>query len=149
MSEKAVPIRLGSETHKQFVASLILQTPSGHYVTIEAPRRSLDQNAAIHAKLTDIAEQLAWPPPPANHGLKFSVTVWKRLTMAAWLREEGETPQLVPALDGNGFDIIYEHTSKLSVAQAGRFLEWISAFGAQNGVEFKETNVVPFAEQRR
>jgi hypothetical protein len=138
VTEKRPPIRLGSETHKQFVASLILKTPSGYFVTIEPPRRSLDQNAALHAKLTDIAEQLAWPPPPANHGLRFSVDTWKRLCMAAWLREEGETPDLVPALDGHGFDIIYQRTSKLTVAQASRFLEWVTAFGAQNGVQFHE-----------
>lgn len=138
MTEKRPPIRLGGETHKKFVASLILKTPSGHFVTIEEPRRGLLQNDAIHGRLRDIAEQLAWPPPPANHGLRFSVTVWKRLTMAAWLREEGETPDLIPALDGKGFDIVYERTSQLTVAQASRYLEWVTAFGAQNGVQFHE-----------
>src|SRR5690349_10454691 len=110
MNDKARPIRLGSETHKQFVASLILKTPSGHFVTIEPPRRNLAQNAAIHAALTDIAEQLHWPPPPSNHGQKFPLLTWKRLSMAAFLREEGESPDLIPALDGHGFDVVYEKT---------------------------------------
>lgn len=29
-------------------------------------------------------------------------------------------------------------TSKLTIAEASRFLEWITAFGTQNGVTFKE-----------
>jgi len=140
MTEKRPPIRLGSETHKQFVASLILKTPTGHFVTIEEPRRNLLQNAAIHACLTDISEQFEW------HGRKLTVDIWKRLCMAAWLREEGEAPDLVPAIDGNGFDVIYTRTSKLTVAQASRFLEWVKMFGAQNGVQFQDDNVVPLRE---
>src|SRR5262245_58607501 len=115
MSDKAQPLWLGSETRRQLAASLVLKTPIGHFVTIEPPRRSLAQNAAIHAALADIADQLHWPPPPANHAQKFSVLVWKRLSMAAWLREEGERPDLIPALDGHGFDIVYEKTSQLTV----------------------------------
>ncbi len=131
MTEKQT-LRLGSDTHKQLVASLILKTPSGHFVTISPPTRGLSQNDAIHAKLRDIAEQVEWK------GQRFPVDVWKRLAMAAWLREEGECPQMVPALDGVGVDIIYERTSKLTIAQASRFLEWVTAFGAENGVKFKE-----------
>lgn len=130
MTEKRVPIRLGSETHKQFVASLVLGTPSGWFVTIEPPRRSLDQNAALHAALTDIAEQVEW------HGKKLDRDVWKRLCTAAWLREHNEHPELIPALDGKGFDVIFEKTSKLTVAQMSELLEWIYAFGTQNGVKF-------------
>ncbi len=141
MNTEGHPIRLGSESHKQFVASLILKTPSGHFVTISAPKRSLAQNAAIHVALSDIADQLHWPPPPSNHGQKFPLLTWKRLSMAAFLREEGERPDLIPALDGKGFDIVYEKTSQLTVEQASKYLEWIYAFGAENGVVW--SNVVP------
>lgn len=60
--------------------------------------------------------------------------VWKRLCMAAWMREERQSPQLVPALDGHGVDIIYERTSKLSKDECGRLMEWIEAFAAERGV---------------
>ena len=60
--------------------------------------------------------------------------VWKRLCMAAWMREERQSPQLVPALDGHGVDIIYERTSKLSKDECGRLMEWITAFAAERGV---------------
>lgn len=135
MTDKAAPIRLGSETHKQFVASLVLKTPAGHFVTIEPPKRGLLQNDAIHSKLRDISKQIDWPRGSGN---KWNVLIWKRLAMAAWLREEGECPEMVPALDGNGVDVIYEKTSQLTIKQASRFLEWLTAFGTQNGVMFHE-----------
>ncbi len=136
MTEKIGPLRLGSDTHKQFAASLVLKAEPGWFLTLEPPKRGLLQNDAIHAKLRDISEQMLWPPTVM--GQRWPLLTWKRLAMAAWLREEGEAPQMIPALDGNGMDIVYEQTSKLTIAQASRFLEWLTAFGAQNGVTFKD-----------
>lgn len=124
--------RLGSELHRQFIGSVVATSPAGCIVTIRPPNRTLEQNALLHAALTDIAEQVEWK------GQRFSVIVWKRLCTASWLRERGESPELIPALDGNGFDVIYEHTSEMTVAQLSEFLEWCFAFGAENGVTFKE-----------
>lgn len=129
---KALPIRLGSPEHRKWVGALVASTPAGHYVTIEPPRRTLDQNAALHAALTEVAEQVEW------HGKKMPMDIWKRLCTAAWLREKGEAPDMVPALDGHGFDIIYHHTSKLTIPQMSELLEWVYAFGAEKGIKFSE-----------
>ena len=108
-------------------------TVAGHRVdvTVKPATRSAVQNALLHAALTDISNQVDW------HGKKLNVTVWKRLCMAAWLREKREQPMLIPALDGNGFDIIFEQTSKLTIAQCSELLEWCFAFGAEHGVKFR------------
>lgn len=98
------------------------------------PKRTIDQNAMLHATLTDIAEQVVW------HGQKFPMMVWKRLCTASWLREHNEQPVLIPALDGNGFDMIFEHTSKLNSRQFSELIEWCLSFGAQHGVVFKNTD---------
>jgi len=37
------------------------------------------------------------------------------LSTAAMLREAGESPDLIPSLDGHGVDIIYEKTSHMKV----------------------------------
>lgn len=106
---------------------------AGHRMVVEVKpeTRSLAQNALLHSALTDIANQVEW------HGQKFDVVVWKRLCVASWLREKNQTPDLIPALDGNGFDVIYEKTSKLSAAQCSELLEWCFAFGAEHGVKFR------------
>jgi hypothetical protein len=108
-------------------------TFNGTKIVVEAKpeNRSLDQNALLHAALTDIANQVVW------HGQKLSMEVWKRLCVASWLRENNENPMLIPALDGHGVDIIFEKTSKLSTKQCASLVEWCFAFGAEHGVNFR------------
>lgn len=121
---------LGSETHRQLVGTLIAGSPPGWVVSLDPPRRTLAQNKALHSAFGELAAQLEW------HGRKLDADVWKRLCVAAWLREHNEAPELVPALDGKGFDVIYERTSKMTKEQVSELLEWVYAFGAQNGVTF-------------
>jgi hypothetical protein len=106
---------------------------AGHKMVLEIKpaTRSLQQNALLHAALTDISQQVEWM------GKKLSVEIWKRLCMAAWLREKKEQPMLIPALDGNGFDVVFEKTSKLSTTQCSELVEWCFAFGAEHGVKFR------------
>ena len=106
---------------------------AGHRLILEVKpmKRSSPQNRLLHAALTDISQQVEWM------GKKLSVDVWKRLCMASWLREKKEQPMLIPALDGNGFDVIFEKTSKLSAAQCSELVEWCFAFGAEHEVKFR------------
>ncbi|MHB1938449.1 MAG: recombination protein NinB, partial [Acidobacteriaceae bacterium] len=106
-------------------------------------RRDNAVNAALHAILTDISEQVEW------HGVKLSVVVWKRLCMASWLRERGEQPQLIPALDGAGFDIVFERTSQLSQKQCAELVQWCECFGAEQGVKFKAPDYLQKVDNER
>lgn len=94
--------------------------------------RSGEQNKALHAALADIAAQVE------HAGKKWNVLIWKRLCTAAWLREEGENATMIPALDGNGFDVIYERTSKLGIKKCASLIEWITAFGAEHQVRWTQ-----------
>jgi len=94
--------------------------------------RTAEQNAALHAKLSDISRQVE------HAGKKWNVLIWKRLCTAAWLREIGENATMIPALDGNGFDVIYEKTSKLGVKKCASLIEWINAFGAEHNVRWTQ-----------
>ena len=98
-------------------------------VSVRDADRSSAANALLHLRLTEIANQVLW------QGQRFSVEVWKRLCTAAWLREEGEQPMLVPALDGNGFDLVHQRTSKLTVKQCASLITWCEMFAAENGVK--------------
>ena len=103
---------------------------AGHRMVLEVKpeKRSNAQNRLLHAALTELSLRVDWC------GKKLPMEVWKRLCMAAWMREERQSPQLVPALDGNGVDIIYERTSRLTKDECGRLMEWITAFAAERGV---------------
>ena len=99
-------------------------------VELRPARRSLDQNARLHATLGDVAEQIEWA------GKKRDVTTWKRLMTAAWLRARGEQVEVLPALDGHGVDIVFERTSRLTRAECAELMEYVYAWGAQHGVRF-------------
>ncbi len=104
-------------------------------VVVRKPTRSSDQNRRCHAMLADIARQAEWA------GQKFTAEIWKRLCVAAWLRECGGKPMLIPSLDGNGVDIIFERTSKLTVKQMASLIEWLFALGAELGVNWSDPEV--------
>lgn len=104
-------------------------------IVVKDQDRSGEQNRKLHASLTDIANQVE------HAGKKWDVTIWKRLLTAAWLREAGDQPQLIPSVDGHGFDVVYERTSKLSVKQCASLLEWIAAFGAEHGVRWSQKDL--------
>jgi hypothetical protein len=99
-------------------------------VEVREPTRNTEQNKAFHSAVSDIARQVTW------HGQKLPAGVWKRLLCAAWMREAGDKPYLVPALDGVGVDVIYERTSKLSVKAMSSLIEWTMAFGSEHGCRF-------------
>lgn len=94
--------------------------------------RNSEQNRKLHAALNDISRCVVW------HGQRLPAGVWKRLCTAAWLREEGERPIMVPALDGLGVDVIYERTSKLSIKRMSSLIEWVMAFGSEHEVRWSD-----------
>jgi hypothetical protein len=131
MSERQF-FRLAHDVARNRAVAAVLAAEEGSVVTVGPPTRNLEQNALLHAALTDIAEQVTWS------GQTFDLETWKRLCTAAWLRERGGNPQMIPALDGHGFDIVYQPTSKLSKGEFSELCEWVFMFGATNGVTFRE-----------
>ena len=98
--------------------------PEGSKVTVGPPTRSLDQNAALHAKIGEIADRMEWA------GRKWDLEVWKRLLVAAWCRTNKEPIVMLPALDGQGVDIVFRRTSDLSRAECSELLEFVNAWAA-------------------
>ncbi len=57
------------------------------------------------------------------------------------LREKSEQPELIPALDGKGFDIIFERTSQLNTKDCADFCTWCIAFGDEHNVKFNRRDI--------
>ena len=123
---------LSHQVARQNATKAVQDAPEGYVVEIKEPNRTLAENALLHAILTDLARQATW------HGQKLPMEVWKRLCVAAWLREKGEKPLLVPALDGHGFDVVCEKTSRLTKKHCAELIDWIFAFGVELGVKFTD-----------
>ena len=91
-------------------------------LTLQDETRSLEQNALLHALLTEIARTNEWA------GKRRDVDTWKRLFVAAWSRAKGESVEVLPALDGHGVDIVFRRTSRMSKAEVSDLIEYVSAW---------------------
>lgn len=105
---------------------------AGHRLVLEIrpEKRSDAQNRLLHACLSEISKQVEWA------GAKRDVDTWKRLLTAAWLRARGEPIEMLPALDGNGVDIVFRKTSQLSKAECAELSEFVMAWAVDNKVRF-------------
>lgn len=125
------------EARRRAVAA-VAEAPEGFSVTVAPPTRNNAQNALLHSLLGEIAERVQWA------GKARPIETWKRLLCAAWLRAEGESIELLPAIDGHGVDFVYAPTSTLSKVQAASLIDYVTAWASEQGVfEEQETGATP------
>lgn len=102
----------------------------GMHVTFKQDKRSPDQNALMWVLLTKVSEQAEW------HGKKRTPGEWKDLFTGSLLAAANGL-EIVPGLEG-GFMILGLHTSDMTKAEESALIEWIYAWGANNGVLFDD-----------
>ncbi|WP_043617743.1 recombination protein NinB [Chromobacterium violaceum] len=88
-------------------------------------KRSAEANALMWVRLHELAEQTDW------HGIKLSAEEFKDLLSAGLAKSK-----VVPNIDGTGFVIVGQRTSKFSVKQMNDMIILIEAFGSERGVRF-------------
>ena len=125
MSDKRLFNLVHDEARRRAVAA-VAEAPAGWRVTVEPPKRTGDQNAALHALLGEIADRCEWA------GRKWDIETWKRLLVGAWTRANKEPVMLLPALDGHGVEMVFRRTGTLSRAECGELLEFVNAWAAEN-----------------
>ena len=99
-------------------------------VEVKERTRSVEANAKLHACLGDIAKQIKWA------GQTRDIDTWKRLLTAGWLRARGESVEILPAIDGHGVDVVFRRTSHLTVKECAELIEYVQAWGTEQGVRF-------------
>lgn len=124
MSDKRVFVLAHQEARRRAMAWLA-EAPEGSVVSVGAPVRNGAQNALLHSLLGEIAERVQWA------GKLRPIETWKRLLCAAWLRAEGESIELLPAIDGHGVDFVYSPTSSLSKAQCASLIDFVTAWASE------------------
>ena len=92
--------------------------------------QSRDQQEMYHSLIGEIAAQ-------ASHlGAKWGAEDWKRLLIDKWARETGRSHgKVIPNLDGSGVVEVGVLSRKFGKRDANEFIEFLYAWGAQNGVE--------------
>ena len=105
---------------------LIDKAPDGYVASIAEPTRTLDQNNRLWAMLTDVS--VAMPG-----GRRHTPDDWKAVFMNAC----GWECQFLEGLDGRPFPQGFR-SSKLAKAQMSTLIDFIQAFGDENGVRWSE-----------
>lgn len=93
--------------------------------------RTTEKNAHLHALLGEIAEQKKWA------GKTLDIEAWKRLLVAAYERAHGRPAEFYPAVDGQGFDVVYRRTSCMEQREIRDLILYVEVWAIDNGVELK------------
>lgn len=122
---------LGSETHRQFVGTLIATSPPGCVVTLDPPRRSIDQNALFHSLCGEIAKA-----KPQWNGFHMDAEDWKALLIVshAVATKEDIGMRLVPDLEGHGLVQLRESSARMSKARATSLIDYVIAWATAQGI---------------
>ena len=138
MSDRRV-FKFSHMTARKLAAACCLTAPDGYICTIDAPKRSTEQNEKMHAMIGDIAKCVPFMGKLINRD------DMKRLLVDAFakvMRDAG-TPlhhdgRVVPSLDGERVVQLGIQTKDFRVREASEFVEYLYAFGAENGVTWSE-----------
>lgn len=98
----------------------------GTAVTFQEVKRSIPQNARLHALLTHFIS-FEW------HGQFYSMSDWKSVFICALRRS-----RFMPAVDGSGLVPIGDSTSKLSKEEFSELMDLITAFAAEHNIDIRE-----------
>lgn len=111
--------------------------------------KSRDQEKRYHAMIGDIARQFA------HCGRLWDTEDMKRLLLDQFRRDCKDDPdlkeewkksaplELAPSIDGAGVVLLGIQSRKLTKKLATAFVEWLFAFGAENGVEWTDPTIIP------
>lgn len=122
---------------KEFVKAM---NTAGHTLiaTFTEESKTREQEMKYHGMIGDISEQ-------AQHlGSTWDEADWKRLLLDKFARETGRTGgRIIPNLDSNGVVEVGILSRKFGKKDANEFIEWLYAWGAENGCYFTEKVVDP------
>ena len=115
-----------NEKDRAMVAEWLAKVPFGWRVTIQEPKRTVDQNARMWDMLTSVSTQLVW------HGQRYSPEDWKDYFMHAL-----NGGRFMPSENG-GMIPIGRSTSKLGKQEHSLLTEIMEGFAERQGVTLKE-----------
>ena len=125
MSDKRT-IRLVAASRPAAIEA-VRNAPDGYLLTLQPPKRSLEQNAKMWAMLTDVSKQVI------HHGQRLNQEAWKNLFTAHLKRQV-----MLPNIEGDGWIALGTRTSEMSAGEMGDLIECIYAYGASHEVKWSE-----------
>lgn len=114
---------------RQKAENIINAAPSGSVVKVKPPARTSEQNDKMWAMLSDVSRSMP-------QGRRLTPDVWKAVFMNAC----GHAVQFETGLAGEPFPVGFR-SSRLSKAQMSELIEFILAWGTENGVEWSDPEI--------
>lgn len=102
-----------------------------YVVEVKPLTRTIQQNSKLHAIFADLSRQATW------QGQKLTAEQWKVLMISAHTIATKENHKMVIGIEGEVVNL-RESSAQMSVARMASLIEYIHAWGAQNGVIFSE-----------
>lgn len=102
-------------------------------IEVRERKRSDEQNALLHAMLTEVSRKLEF------NGKKLSVDEWKLVFVSAHAIATGKPAEIVIGLEGEVINL-RESTAQMSVKRLSSLIEYIHAYCADKGMVFGERN---------
>jgi len=132
------------------VVDAVLKAPDGMTVVIAHAKRNSEQNARLHAMVSDIARQVDF------FGQRRDAETVKRLLVDAFARVKKDLGEplagygrMLPSLDGSGCVQLGLQTRRFSKALMSEFIDYLHAWGVENDVYWSEKITVPYWVQDR
>lgn len=129
MSEKRV-FRI-TPTNRRHIAEQVSNLPEGYVIKAGPPTRSLEQNAMLHAMFCELAKQAKYM------GRALTAYQWKNLLISGHSIAVGLAPEIVPGIEGE-FINLRESSAQMTIARMTSLIEYIHAWAAENGIQFKQ-----------
>lgn len=111
------------------MAGTLLQNQEKIVVEVRAPKRTEEQNAKLHAMLSDISRQKDF------NGQKRTIEQWKMIFVSAHRIATNGQVEMAIGLEGEVVNL-RESTAQMGVRRLASLIEYIDAWAADNGVVF-------------
>ncbi len=121
-----------NDLQRKLIASAVYESEPGWVVKLEPPRRSLAQNALLHALLTEAVEAGI----ATDDGRRLTVDEAKVAFVSAWMIEEGHGSDIV-AFGGHAVQL-RRSTATLTKDEFSSLIEFIRAACALRGIQLRE-----------
>lgn len=121
-------IVLNNQADRDKACRWVQGVPLGSRIEFKETKRTLPQNDLLWALLTEVAAFMK------AKGRDHTPDQWKIIFMSAY----GHEVKFLPTLDQKSFIPLGHSSSDLSVKEATDLIEFILAWGAENGVPFKD-----------
>jgi hypothetical protein len=130
MDEKRLFV-LSHDLARQRAIECVSRAPAGWKVLVSPQNRSDEASARFHAMCGDVAKQATWL------GKRRTPVQWKVLFVSAHAHATNEETEVIPGLEGE-FINIRESTTQMSQRRMLSLIQYVRAWGDQNGVHWTE-----------